>query len=346
MNKERDLCTFSRRVETRYISLSGKMVLNETIKENLAMIVRKINKNLDLLVQSLMIKIPERQIPFVKVNLAERVSNNQLRVIFADKNEDLDEELPEYVNLNDITHLIKMRFTPGHRQVILSQEAAAINAEMLIGEEYIVCAATDIFLDIAMFNSFSFLRELPKIDKKAFSSLKYNYYQENRFTCYYHYKDMLKTEPTYFSFAFAVRSGKTELDLDAYIYLWNAFLKETFANQQDQVEMITNQLRYYKSFAQITRTEAMHQRIIQRFDQTGAKLLLRINKKPKSKEKRADISNYFGIPKFHLGAIKIVELDQYHNPRLSGYLKNGYVSAFKVVVTDYNIHRDSTGILI
>ena len=105
MNKERDLRTFSQRVETRFISPSEKMELNETARENLATIVRKINKNLDLIIQCLTVKIPERQIPFVKVNLAERVSNNQLRVIFADKNEDLDEELPEYVNI--ITPAIK-----------------------------------------------------------------------------------------------------------------------------------------------------------------------------------------------------------------------------------------------
>ena len=73
---------------------------------------------------------------------------------------------------------------------------------------------------------------------------------------------------------------------------------------------------------------------------------MRINKKPKSKDKRAEIINYFGIPKFHLGAIKIVDLEQYHNPRLNGYLKNGYVSAFKVVVTEYNIHRNNIGELI
>lgn len=339
MRKTKDLRTFSKRIETRYIALSDKMELNPKTRDNLIEIVKKINRNLDLIIQSLLVKIPDRQIPFLKVNLGEKVSNNQLRLLFADKNDDIDEEIPEYINIDDISHFIKFRITPGNRQIILSQEFSKINAEMLIDEEYIVCAATDIFLDIAMFNSFSYLRKMKDNDKKTFSSLKYSYYKEIGCNCYYHYKAFLEKEPVYFSFAFAARNNKSEIDLDTYIYLWNDFLSRYFSTDKDITELILEQLKYHKSYGQITKNDSTHEKIIRRFDSTGSKLILRINKKPKVTDKRIQIINYFGIPKFHLGTIKIVNLNEYYNPKLRDFLENGYVSAFKVIVTDYNIGK-------
>ncbi len=337
LRKIRDLRTFSNRVESRYITLSDKMLLNESQKENLVNVVKRINKNLDLIIQDLLIRIPNRQIPFVKVIASEKVSNNKLRLLFADKNEDIDETLPKYINIDNLTHLIKFRITPGSRQIILSQEASKINAEMLIDEEYIVCAATDIFLDIAMFNSYSFLRDLDDDDKKAFSSLKYKFYKESGCNCYYHYKPFLEKEPLYFSFAFAARKSKTEIDLNTYIYLWNDFLEKHFNGSTDVIEPILDQIKYHKSYKQITKDDQSGIGLLNRFDSLGAKLLLRINKKPNHIEKREQIANYFRIPKFHLGSIKIVDLEKYHDPVLSEYLRYGYVSAFKVVVTEENI---------
>ena len=337
MRKTKDLRAFSNRVEHRYISLSTKMNINPTVKENLLNITQRVNKNLDIIIQTLLIKIPELQIPFIKVVLGEKLSNNQLRLLVADHNDDVDEKLPEFINIDDLSHLIKFRITPGQKQIILSQENSKANAEMLIDEEYIVCAATDIFLDIALFNSFSFLRDLSKKDKKLFSTLKYRYYLENNCQCYYHYKEFLATEPAYFSFAFTARKNKTEIDLDEYMYLWNDFLSKNYATYTDKSEYVIEQLKYHKSFGQITKNDSNYEKILRRFDETGPKLILRINKKPKSKKIRSDIANYFGIPKFHLGTIKIVELKEYYNPRLRRFLECSYVSAFKVVVTENNL---------
>lgn len=46
MRKTKDLRTFSKRVETRYIALSDKMELNPKTKDNLIEIVKKLIKTL------------------------------------------------------------------------------------------------------------------------------------------------------------------------------------------------------------------------------------------------------------------------------------------------------------
>lgn len=341
MRKTRDLRTFSKRVETRYIALSDKIDINEATKSKLLNVVKRINKNLDLYIQELSLKIPERQIPFIKVNLGERASNNRLRILVGAENDSIDEKLPKYINIKKISHLIKFKITPGYKQIILSQENSELNAEMLIDEEYIVCAATDIFLDIAMFNSFSFLKDLSEDEKKNFSSKKYEYYVQNGCNSYYHYRDFLEKEPTYFSFAFAVRQGKNDIDFDTYIYLWNDFLSKYYPNNHNEIEDIITQLKYHKSFSQITKDDPNCVKILSRFDSIGTKLLLRTNKRPKLNDKRNHIINYFGVPKFRMGALKIVDINEYYNPRLRQYMENGYVSAFKVVVDKTNVYKKS-----
>lgn len=339
LRKTRDLRTFSKRVETRYISLSTKMEWNPDIKNYFLKITKRINENLDIIIQSLIMKIPDRQIPFVKIVLGEEVSNNKLRLLVADCKDSIDEPLPQFINIDDLSHLIKLRITPGQKQIILGQIKSLLNAEMLIDEEYIVCAATDIFLDIAMFNSYSFLRQLSDKEKKTFSSSKYKYFVENECKCYYHYKEFLVSEPLYFSLAFAARKSKTEIDLDEYIYIWDEFLSKKYPNQSDNTESIIQQLKYHKSFGQITKNDPNYNRTINWFDEEGSKLILRINMKPKEKKKRNEVATYFGIPKFHLGTIKIVDLKEYYNPKLSYYLECGYVSAFKVIVNKDNIGK-------
>ena len=339
MRKNRDLRTFSKRVETRYIALSEKTEINESTKEKLSSVIKKINKNLDLYIQELSLKILDRQIPFIKVNLGEKTPENRLRILVGSESDDLDERLPRYINLDEISHLIKFRITPGYKQVILSQENSALNAEMLIDEEYIVCAATDIFLDIAMFNSFSFLKSLSEEEKKTFSSKKYQYYVNNGCKSYYHYRDFLEKEPTYFSFAFAVRQGKNEFDFETYMYIWNKFLEEYYPNDNNKMEDIITQLQYHKSFSQITKNDPHCQKILNRFDSVGAKLLLRTNKRPKRNDKRNHIINYLGVPKFRIGTLKIVDINEYYNPQLRQYMENGYVSAFKIVVDQTNVYK-------
>lgn len=102
---------------------------------------------------------------------------------------------------------------------------------------------------------------------------------------------------------------------------------------------IIQQLKYHKSFGQITKNDPNYNRTINWFDEEGSKLILRINRKPKEKKKRNEVATYFGIPKFHLGTIKIVDLKEYYNPKLSYYLECGYVSAFKVIVNKDNIGK-------
>lgn len=337
MRKEKDLSNFSKFIEKRYILVLGEWKQEKAKYEQ---IQNKINNQLALIIQELSLKLTDRQIPFAKVEFVERVTNDKLRVMVFDKtNEDIE---PQYINDYQESHLISIRITSGHRNVVADHKRSYANAEMIIDEEYIVCAIIDIMLDIAMFNSYSFLKGLSEVQKHEFSELKYRNYKENNYDCFFHYREILNTSPKYFSFAFSARKSKTEVYLDEYIYLWNAFTKKEFSERTNTIGSILSQLKYHKSYAQITKDGAKKD-INNLFESTGSKLLLRINKVGKLNQKgRGDIANYFGVPKFHVGTLKVVDIDEYYNPRLSNYLKSSHISAFKVVVTDDNILKTKT----
>lgn len=333
MHKTMDLSNFSKLEEKRYILVLGDWKKND---EDLRMLQNRINKQLALIIQELSIRIPERQIPFAKVEFVREETNERLRIIVFDKEN--DSQKPEIINKNKLSHLITVRLTEAYCSIIYDAKRPYANAEMIIGDEYTICATIDIMLDIVMFNSYSFLRELSEKDKKLFSSKKYQRFKDKKYNSFFHYKTLLEKEPNYFSFAFAARENKSEIDIDQYIYLWNDFINDNYPEEKNIIKPVMEQLQYHKSFNQITKPEAKKD-ITALFDTPGTKLLLRTNRGVRNKALRMDIRKYFGAPKYRMGLLKVVDLWEYHNPWLSKALRNGYITAFKVIVTEDNLQQ-------
>ena len=49
--------------------------------------------------------------------------------------------------------------------------------------------------------------------------------------------------------------------------------------EAEYTKYVIEQLKYHKSFGQITKNDSNYEKILRRFDETGPKLILRINKK-------------------------------------------------------------------
>lgn len=330
MRKVMDLRTFSKNEEIRYIFVPN---LFQESSEYFKNIQRNINKYLDMCIQKLNMLIPDRQIPFIKVNFCSKDDDGNLRILILDGH---DGKFNKIANFDNKSHVLYASISPGQCQILIGSDPVEANATLIIDEEYLVCVCADIFLDIAMFNSYSFLKSLPDSCKKEFSYKKYEYFKKEGIGSYYHFKEYSDEAPTYFSLAFSVRQDKTELELEQYIYIWEDFLNKYYPGNFNQVGSIIEQLKFHKSFYQITKIESPD-RIVNRFNSTGGKLLLRINRRPKKRKDQRNIANYFGIPKFRCGRLKVRDIAEYYNPMITRYLREGYISAFKVVVTEENI---------
>lgn len=334
--RQTDLRTFSKYEITRYIYVPD---LCESNRKKYEKMQKEINKSLDLNIQKLSLLIPDRQIPFIKVNFAtreEEKDNKFLRILVLDNENGIVNRI---IKTENKTHFFYAYISTAHREIYIGREPVNINAELIVDEKYFISICVDIFLDIAMFNSYSFLRELPDEEKKRVSYQKYEYYKSNNLESFYHFREYDNKEPNYFSLAFAIRNNEFDFELEQYIYIWEEFLEEYYHNETNKVDSIIDQLKYHKSFGQITKYESAD-KILNRFDSVGCKLLLRINRRPKLSRDRNKIANYFGIPQFRCKGIKVKDISEYYNPQIAKYLEIGYISAFKVVVTKDNIKKE------
>lgn len=331
--RKADLRTFSKYEETRYIFVPDLCELNRNKYEK---IQKEINETLDLYIQNLSLRITDRQIPFIKVNFAtsEEVLDNQyLRVLILDNENGIVNRI---ISAENKSHFFYAYITPAQRQVFIGREPSKANAEFIVDQKYFITICVDMFLDIAMFHSYSFLEKLSPEERKRFSYEKYDYYKENKLSSYYHFKEYDNEKPSYFSLAFAIRNSNDYLELEQYIYIWEKFLDVYYKSNINHVASIIDQLKYHKSFGQITKYESPD-KLLNRFDSVGCKLLLRINRRPKLTKDRTIIASYFGIPKFRCRGIKVKDIIEYYNPQIARYIEIGYISAFKIVVTDENI---------
>lgn len=333
MRKIMDLRTFSKNVETRYIHIPHLCDNNRLYYEN---IQRNINNLLDMYIQKLSMLIPDRQIPFIKVNFCSKDEEGNLRILILEGNDGI---INRVTKMDNKSHFLYATISTGQCQILIGADPVEANATLVIDEQYLVCACVDIFLDIAMFNSYSYLKELIPEEKKKFSYKKYNYYKKCGNSSFYHFKEYRDCDPTYFSLAFSARQDKLELELEQYVYSWEDFLENYYPGETNEVGSIMEQLENHKSFYQITKQESPD-KIMNRFKSVGGKLLLRINRRPKKIKDLNNIANYFGIPKFRCGRLKVKDISEYYNPQIARYLREGYISAYKIVVTPQNIKKE------
>lgn len=322
---------FSKFVIERYIIVDG----NNMSTEEKNCFVSDINEALWYAIQQTNLYVTNRILPFVIVRRVEE-TNDKLRIIINDigiesEFKDYEPEHGRVLDKSELSHLINFKTVPPRRQIQVSDHLIPGNAKMLIGRPDEIAAAVDIFLDIAMFNSIDFLRSFDLQRKKDFSQIKYDFAQKHNFRSYY--KCCEEDPPSYWSFAFSARKDCKDIDYYSYVSFWDLFLKETYPDKhfnQEPINPPCQQMKYHRDLDNLPK-EMQTPKYWEHIPK-GDYLVLRTNKEPNDSDRKMIICQLFGIPKFHIGAIKIIPTNDRSLEFIYHQMRELYISAFKVVV--------------
>lgn len=309
---------FTTKVKKRMILISNTSYCGNIDKQ-----ISYINQEVNKLVQELNLKIVDRQLPYISLRAKydNRLdSKSRMFVHDYDTSNAIEKDfISEIKKHNDISHVLEFLIAPGFKEVKISE--LLCDAELVIDNDFLKCAAIDILLDIIMFNSYSFLKELNIKEKRKFSYKKFEFFKTKKLNCFYNCEE---NDSLYYSLAFSARIDKSNLDINRYMVLWQEFMDVYYPNCKHEEKTIEEQLKQHVDYGELPND------LINRFDKlgSGAYLILRTNKN-RSEHISPWLLNYFNINEFKKGKILIVPIDEFE--KCKGLLFNLDVSAFKVV---------------
>ena len=324
---------FTTDIINRMILANKSDVYTESLSDNMTLVdkLKLVKNEVNYNIQLLNLIVP-RNIPYLSIAFCYEPCDN-MRLCFRQPLESsgdlllqIDDRLTNYIN---ITHLLDYYAVSGIKEIKNSNNKnidMKINADMDLS----CVVINDIFIDIAYFNSFSFLRQMTTAAKKKFSKKKAEYFKKNNLTSFFDKTD--ENDLEYYSFAFSchTRHGKSiGFDINKYIRIWDDFIQQYFPNEihversvQEQIEMRVDEhipKDYYKKF--IGKEKGNH-------------FLLRINKTGIPEKYVKYVCNLFGIPAISDGQLCILSYEELNNSLKNhkDLYENLYISVFKVVV--------------
>lgn len=320
---------FSNNVIERYILIDDE-VMPETDKD---IFVKEINEQLWYAIQETNAISNGRILPFV---IVKRVIREQAKLRIVINELDSNSTLSDYndppsliLDPKEMSHLINFKAATPQRRISVSDELVPGNAKMIIDRKDQIAAAVDIFLDIATFNSYSFLKNSSHSEKQSINADKYSFYNDNLLRSYY--KVDKNNPPGYYSFAFTARNSKEDISYRDYVQLWSKFISNSkySGNVHSEIKP-EEQLKWHRDKENLKK-EYFTRDFWDSYEE-GDYLLLRINRDVNTDKQKEEISTYFGINPFHIGETKIVPISEYFNPMVKRYMQELVISAFKIVV--------------
>lgn len=321
------LKSFSTKIKHRFVLIDKG---NQSIKAAFNSKLNSINTKANQIIQELNLLIEDRQIPYITLepmygnllNNEGKERSKRIRIfLFNDSTSFIYESKTreEMESRREISHILDLWILLGCNRVTVS--SIHCDAEILVEEKHIEDAIVDILLDIVMFNSYSFLKEMPTNQKQSFSSQKFNFYKNHNLQSAY---DCSDDKILYYSLAFSARNSKFELDISKYICIWERFMAEYYKGQTHVEKSVLEQLKQHVDFDQLPKN------LPHRFESLpeGAYLLLRTNT-DRTRSLHPRILSIFKARKFRIGLVKIVPLSNFYE--YLPLLKNLDVSAFKVI---------------
>lgn len=291
------LCSFSNHVERRKVYLVDGI---EYGKNEIDGRLFRLTIGVNHLIQD-MNYIVARNIPYISLE-ATNIMDEKIRVLLSNSKEEARQSaflVLENIPV-DISHLLDVRMVAAPPK-LKEREFDNTNAKIVIDPDLTEASLSDIFLDIAMFNSYSFLQQLPLKQKQGFNALKFDYARKHNLKTYLavNYSENIG----YFSFALSCRNEDQEFDIVRYIDIWNSFISECFEGKDHVEPSISDQISrridpshipidYYKEFESKT---------------PGIYFILRLNSHTVSKKYVKFIKSQFRINEISVGPLKIVD---------------------------------------
>lgn len=313
---------FTNNVIERYICIEIDD-MNDNEKNSF---VSKINEKLWYHIQKVN-EITNYNLPYVLVRRVESPDHDgKLRIII--QPDDFEHEInPRFISGKE-SHVILMKQLSPQRIIQLGNMEGIGKAEILADENSKIIAAIDIFLDIAMFNSISSLKELDETARTNFNQIKYEYFLDEKLESYFYINP--NDPPSYISLAFSQHKDYDKYDYYGYLICWEKFLKKYYPDCVNKNPLPTEQLRNHVDYDNID--DIYKNEDYWKQKQSGAYFLIRVNKRPNDTEREEKILNYFGYPTYRIGLTKIISLQEYHMPYIRKDFEELNVSVFKIVV--------------
>ncbi len=288
--------------------------------------VSKINEKLWKAIQEINL-LTQYNLPYINVRRVENSGEtDKLRIVIKPDDYDYQSE-PKFVSGKE-SHIILMKQLSPQRIIQLGNMNGNGQAEILADENSEIVAAVDIFLDIAMFNAFSYLKKFENKERNNFNIIKYNYFIEEKLESYFYINP--NNPPSYISLAFSQHLDHDKLDYYSYILCWEDFLNKTFPKEKNKNPSPMEQLKRHADYDNIDdlyKTEEYWKK-----KDKGAYILLRTNKRPNTDERISKLLSYFGAPSYHIGITKVITLQEFHMPFIKKEYEELNVSAFKIVI--------------
>lgn len=288
--------------------------------------LRILTEELNYIIQKLNM-IVHRNIPYISLTTSKELEN--VARVFIRATADFDEAglllvIEDKTDFLKITHLIDLFVCEGALE--LDQPINDhFNVEIIFNSAYTRMVIIDIFLDVAFFNSYSFLRDASVDEKKQFSKKKYEFYKNKKLDSYF---DEENDPLDYFSFAFSchsnVEEGDFSFDFNKYIEIWNEFISEYYPTEVHVEKSIDEQIK-------LRVDDHISPYYYQEFDNLdpGIYYILRLNRSDIPPKFIKRVSSIFGGAKLNVGMLKIIkndELEQYNE-----LLQELYIAAFKII---------------
>lgn len=325
MLRKATMINFSKNALYRYILIEDSRT--DATKDDFT---KEINNRLWHAIQEVNALSHGRTLPYVHVVRAVKDAS-KLRVIIND-NENYSDFSSiinnSEINISDLSHLINFKTLGPQRIIKVSDELINGDAKLLVDIKDQKAAAVDIFLDIAMFNSYSFLRDLPLSEKRKFNRKKYNYFNKINEQSYYVFS--ADEPPAYYSFAFSARETTYDFDYAKYVDLWNDFISSEYNTSLNQNSLPHEQIKLHRDYDNL-KDKYKFNDYWNKFS-NGDYLLLRINQRPNRINTEKRILDYFGLTTFNIGETIVVDIKEYFDPFIKRMIDELIISAFKIVI--------------
>ncbi len=314
---------FTTNTEDRYIYIDDDMMSYEQ-KD---IFVSRVNEQLWYTIQEVNALTESNNLPYINLRRVEDDYDDRLRIVISPDDSDFKANEKRYVDRNN-SHVVVMKQDSSQRKVQLGDLKGNGRAEIIADDTGRIDAIVDVFLDIAMFNSYSFLRTMNVVKRRDFNIIKNEFFAENSFNSYFEINS--EDSPTYISFAFSTHITHNKLNYLSYVLTWEKFVNKYYPTEKNINLKPTEQLKKhvdYENIDNIFKTNEFWKSFSK-----GGYLLLRTNSRPNSEDRINNLLSIFGQPTYHIGITKIVPLQQYFSPYYKDDLKELNVSAFKIVV--------------
>ena len=323
------LMNFTKNLLSRFIVASDTFDKKDYINRKIGVI----NSQVNYTIHRLNLLVHNRNLPFIKVkalfsksDTAQLEKDTRIVIDQYPENDEYDDYIKNVLQISrdEISHVIDVLLAYGQNMFTVS--SLSCDARLVLDDSFFETAIEDILLDISVFNSYSFLRDISVSDRINFSQKKVEFCQDQEIKFY----NVESGDKRYFSLAFVARDENGEIDLDKYVQLWDDFISKYYGNCVHKELSVKEQLLYHRDYEELPKT--CKTTIMKKGN--GTYLLLRTNK-DKTESLHPQLYSYFGIGKkksYRKGLILVVPISEYDN--VYPLLEHLDVSAFKVIVSN------------